>query len=142
MKAKIFVGRAATGKTSAAGLVAKVIGGNRVLHIYPKSFIQALDTCKSKAINNDIQLAIIDECPYDFDYTKLYDTVVLNNNNEPLYFKLKYRRPYSRTVTYYPATYYVPFLIFITQELDEKYKNDETFNTLFDVIEFPIIKIL
>ena len=133
MKVKIFVGPECTGKTRVANIIAEYVG------IKNTAIIQGAKTSFENPfvfsdIPDDIKLLIIDDCPLDFDYEAFFPMLY---DGYDYTFKIhKHKRGEFR------KTILVPYLIFTTNELHEKWLHQASFTERFEIVDFTKTKKL
>lgn len=125
MKAKIFVGGDATGKTRVAKLIAEYVGINNTVFISGKDFSNKKNKKKVlQAIPSATKLIIVDDCPLNFDY----DSFFIVDYPLNFFFEVrKYELP-------------IPQIILTTEKVNSKWFN-QSFFARFEIVEFPLSQL-
>jgi hypothetical protein len=125
MKAKIFVGGKETGKSRVAKMISEFVGNDSTVFLTAYKRKQ-LGTFDFSSIEEKTNMLIIDDCPKDFDYsyflTNDTDKIIIDVNK-------KCKKP---------EKIMIPYLILITNELNEEWTYSLKFNRMFDVVRFPL----
>ena len=134
MKAKIFVGPAASGKTRVAKMIAEYFDKDKVTFIPARNLTDGtLPRFLYADIPDKTQLIIIDDCPINFCFENFYPVIDNTNSGGDLQFLINVERRGQATVQLT-----VPYLIFTTQQLDPRWLcKDYSFTGRFDIVEFP-----
>lgn len=133
MKAKIFVGDRATGKTRIAKMISEFFEPGKVAILDGRRF-NSNHFFPLQKIPSDTKLLIIDDCPEDFDYEYFFPY----NDNRFYEGDISFRITVERQGEEREIIE-VPFLIFTTNKIKPKWKfYGASFSERFDVVYFPI----
>lgn len=133
MKARIFIGPEASGKTWLADKIADLVGIEKTANICAANQIMNSVYVFSK-VPDDALLIIVDDFPISFNFDKFLPTEDENKNEDNLTFSIRKEKKGSLV-----KIIQVPWLIFTANQLPLKWhKYDSSFRSHFEIITFPL----
>jgi len=135
MKAKIFTGPSGSGKTTTAKLIAEYFDKDKVAFISGRHLnAGSLPRFLFTDVSDSVELIIIDDCPYNFNYGNFFAVIDNTHQGGDLRFVINVERRGENS-----KQLVIPYLIFITEQLDPKWLcKGYSFSGRFDIVEFPI----
>jgi len=132
MKAKIFVGPPATGKTMVAKMIAEFVGIEKTVYLDARHGLKTRFAFSE--VQDNTELLIIDDIPLNFCFEEFYNI----RDNRPYGGDIKYIIRISKKGKL-SRTKLIPYLIFTTEYKDPQWeKLGASFHERFDVVEFPL----